>query len=155
MAPLHGGPGAGICTGKGRGGQASGKSLGLFETPPAKVDGHGDDVGPKRTQGRMPMGGGAALGKPMDSSGKSPEDGPNDSSLQRALEMEIVNHLRAQNSQLLEELDRMKTLMSQAGNGSNSSWSEVGGASACAGIPPETTDDGGQRRGVFRHPKVL
>ena len=57
----------------------------------------------------------------------------------------------------------MKTLMSKSGNGSNSSWSEVGGvsacagiphehvgATACAGIPPETVDDGGRRRGGFQ-----
>ena len=69
--------------------------------------------------------------------------------LQRALEVELVNHLRAQTAQLMDELDKVKTLMSKSGNGSNSSWSEVGGASACAGIPPESVDDGGRRRGDF------
>ena len=56
--------------------------------------------------------------------------------------------------------------MSKSGNGSNSSWSEVGGvsacagiphehvgATACAGIPPETVDDGGRRRGGFQTPR--
>ena len=46
--------------------------------------------------------------------------------LQRALEVELVNHLRAQNAQLMDELDRMKTLMSKSGTGPNSSWSELG-----------------------------
>ena len=52
----------------------------------------------------------------------------------------------------MEELDRVRALLTQAGTGSNSSWSEVGGASACAGIPPGM-DDGGQRRGGFHTPR--
>ena len=73
--------------------------------------------------------------------------------LQRALEVELVNHLRAQTAQLMDELDKVKTLMSKSGNGSNSSWSEVGGASACAGIPPENVDGGGHGRGDFQTPR--
>ena len=46
--------------------------------------------------------------------------------LQRDLEMEIVDHLRNQNAQLMEEIDRLKKLQSQ--QGSSSSWSEVGGS---------------------------
>ena len=78
---------------------------------------------------------------------------PQDVGLQRALEVELVNHLRTQNSQLMEELDRMRALLTQAGTGSNSSWSDVGGASACAGIPPDVMSDGGQRRGGYQTPK--
>ena len=64
-----------------------------------------------------------------------------------------MNHLRAQNSQLMDELERMRAVMSKSGNGSNSSWSEIGGVSACAGIPPEGVDDGERRRGDFQTPR--
>ena len=52
-----------------------------------------------------------------------------------------MNHLRA------------RALMSKSGNGSNSSWSEIGGVSACAGIPPEGVDDGERRRGDSQTPR--
>lgn len=45
--------------------------------------------------------------------------------LQRALDMEIVDHLRTQNAKLMGEIDRLKKHRSQ--HGSTSSWSEVGG----------------------------
>ena len=152
MAPLHGGQGAGVGTGKGRGGQASGKHESVYETPPSKMDVHGGEgVVPKRTQGRMPDEGDATMG--ATAKGASGVADPQDVGLQRALEVELVNHLRTQNSQLMEELDRMRALLTQAGTGSNSSWSEVGGASACAGIPPGVTDGGGQRREGFHTPR--
>ena len=54
--PLLGEQSAGVCTGKGRGGQASGK-LNVFETPPpSRMEAFGgDENGPKRTQGTMPV----------------------------------------------------------------------------------------------------
>ena len=54
--PLLGEQSAGVCTGKGRGGQASGK-LNAFETPPpSRMEAFGgDENGPKRTQGTMPV----------------------------------------------------------------------------------------------------
>ena len=79
----------------------------------------GEENGPKQTQGRIAVHGGATTGVTADSN----------------------------------ELDKVKTLMSKSGNGSNSSWSEVGGASACAGIPPENVDGGGHGRRDFQTPR--
>ena len=63
VSPLLGEPVAGACTGKGRGGQASGKLLSAFETPPGTMDILGrEEHGPKQTQGRMPVHGGTILG---------------------------------------------------------------------------------------------
>ena len=56
---------------------------------------------------------------------QSPEDV---SGIQRALERELVDHLRQQNARLLEELDALRSAQQQqsTGNGSSlSSWSEV------------------------------
>ena len=151
VAPLHGGQGAGVGTGKGRGGQTSGKHESVYETPPSKMDvQRGEGVVQKRTQGRMPDECDATMG--ATAKGASGVADPQGVDLQRALEVELVSHLRTQNTQLMEELDRVKALLTQAGTGSNSSWSEVGGASACAGIPPGM-DDGGQRRGGFHTPR--
>ena len=70
--------------------------------------------------------------------------------LQRDLEMEIVDHLRNQNAQLLEEIDRLKKLQSQ--QGSSSSWSEVGGATTTgagkfSGLVGTAVDGNGERGG--------
>ena len=97
----------------------------------------------------MPVDDVATMWVPAAEGRKAPKVAETHDDLQRALGAELVSHLRAQNSQLMDELDRMRTLMSKSGNGSNSSWSEIGGASACAGIPPESVDDGGRRRGDF------
>jgi hypothetical protein len=88
-------------------------------------------------EGDGQFGAAATQGK-LAPQGKESFDG-----LQRDLEVEVVNHLRLQNAQLMEELDRLRALVSQ--KGSNSSWSELGGVSACAGIPPEGEHSG------FRH----
>ena len=152
--PLLGEQSAGVCTGKGRGGQASGK-LNVFETPPpSRTEAFGgDEKGPKRTQGTMPVDDVATTWVPTGMGRKTPKVAETHDDLQRALEAELVNHLRAQNSQLMDELERMRAVMSKSGNGSNSSWSEIGGVSACAGIPPEGVDDGERRRGDFQTPR--
>ena len=105
VAPLHDGRSAGACTGKGRGGQTSGKLLGVFETPPSRMDGVGtgwERPGPKQTQGRMSATDDATMGVATDGRRAPAVDGQTDY-LQRALEVELVNHLRVQNAQLMEE----------------------------------------------------
>ena len=56
------------------------------------------------------------------SMGRVPHDGdeqpPGD--LQRAVEAELVDHLRVQNAKLMEELDKLRSLQSQQGSASNS-----------------------------------
>ena len=115
--------------GKGRGGQPTGAGRG-FATPPSHwKSSEPSSAAPlegNRTEGRMPTTGEHALksmGKvPGEVTDKSPGD------LQRALEAEIVDHLRTQNAQLMEELDRLRSLQSQqsSASNSNSSWVEVG-----------------------------
>ena len=71
----------------------------------------------------MPATSDGAMGRvPNDGEGKPPGD------LQRALEAELVDHLRVQNAKLMEELDRLRHLQSQQGSASNSNSScvEVG-----------------------------
>eukprot|EP00435_Cladocopium_sp_Y103_P053777 s587_g17.t1 len=166
--PLHDDRDAGLCIGKGRGGGLAFGKPNSFETPPSKTDVlQGERVCPKKTEGRMPGDDDLSLGKTTEGR-KNPTVADPHMELQRALEAEVVNHLRVQNSQLMEELDRLRSMMSQTGNGSNSSWSEVGGASACAGIPPgsgsdgasacagippEPGSDGGHRRGGYHTPR--
>lgn len=48
---------------------------------------------------------------------------------ERALEAELVNHLRSQNEKLMEEVERLRKQRSQPGLSSTSSWSELGGDS--------------------------
>ena len=117
---------AGLCVGKGRGGQASLKPC--FVTPPSKVSGSGrggEEMGGcgKRTEGRVPnesnlMG---KLGS-RDDAGLSADD-----SLERALEIELVNQLREQNAKLLSELEMYRQLRStpKSGDDSTQSWVEV------------------------------
>ena len=89
--------------GKGRGGQPTGAGRG-FATPPSHwKSSEPSSAAPlegNRTEGRMPTTGEHALksmGKvPGEVTNKSPGD------LQRALEAEIVDHLRTQNAQLME-----------------------------------------------------
>ena len=134
--------GTGGCTGKGRGSQHSG-NLACFVTPPSKTVNGGDGRAEnhvakvKQSEGRMPDDrdgcrmsmGRVSMEVTMDDVSKPSVDG-----LQRALEVEVVNQLRVQNSQLMEEIEKLKTMMSQSGKGSSGSWSELGG-SACAGAP--------------------
>ena len=98
------------CTGKGRGNQSLGK-VACFETPPSRTLNGGDDGAEnrvakvKQSEGRMPDdrdGSRMSMGRvsmevTMDDVSKPSVDG-----LQRALEVEVVNQLRVQNSQLME-----------------------------------------------------
>ena len=93
-------------------------------TPPSKTGNlDGDEFYPRKSQGQMPVDDGGQHGEKTQGrlapAVLEPADG-----LQRDLEVELVNHLRTQNSQLMEELDRLRALVSQ--KGSNSSWSELG-----------------------------
>ena len=97
----------------------------------------------EKTQGQMPDEGDGQFGAAATQGKLAPQGKESFDGLQRDLEVEVVNHLRLQNAQLMEELDRLRALVSQ--KGSNSSWSELGGVSACAGIPPEGEHSG------FRH----
>ena len=147
------------CTGKGRGNQSLGK-VACFEAPPSRTLNGGDDGAEnrvakvKQSEGRMPDdrdGSRMSMGRvsmevTMDDVSKPSVDG-----LQRALEVEVVNQLRVQNSQLMEEVEKLKAMMSQSGKGSSGSWSDLGG-SACAGVPPEA-DDGGRRHGGYHTPR--
>ena len=139
--------------GKGRGVQTIGVGRGVFLTPPsnwrtmepesavpakgAQTEGVMPPVEEERTRdaGRVKR---AAMG----------ESSPG--GLQRDLEMEIVDHLRTQNAQLMEEIDRLRKLQSQ--QGSNSSWSEVGGATTTgagkfSGLVGTAVDGNGERGG--------
>eukprot|EP00435_Cladocopium_sp_Y103_P017423 s2765_g4.t1 len=147
VEPLRDGPDARLCIGKGRGGGLAPAKSSCFVTPPSKLgnlDG-GDEFCPRISEGRMPEDDGQQ-GRKTTEGRVEPE--PNVDGLQRDLEAELVNHLRVQNSQLMEELDRVKALLAQPGNGSTSSWSEVGGdSSACAGKLTGKTEDGNGRMG--------
>ena len=136
MLPVHDGQ-----TGKGRGNVVSRPSS--FVTPPSKQPLHperdldrrqGERVG-QRTEGQMPMPEGPpqSMGPVPSATGVTKATGSgvnttgsgvgNDSmDLQRSLELELVNHLREQNSRLLAELEDLKR---KTPNGSTSSWCEV------------------------------
>eukprot|EP00435_Cladocopium_sp_Y103_P062079 s1434_g23.t1 len=123
--------------GKGRGGQPTGAGRGCYATPPS----HWKSSEPNSA---VPLEGNCSEGvmpptgdKVLKSMGRVPhgdEDKP-PGELQRALEAEIVDHLRTQNAQLMEELDRLRNLQSQQGSASNSnsSWVEVGRESGSVG----------------------
>ena len=112
------------CVGKGRGAQSSGK---IFVTPPSKASGYlgeEDKLHGKQTEGRVPG------VRRMGELGNRDEPGaPMEDSFQRALEVEIVQHLREQNAQLMSELERLKraTNSSSSGDGSTpaQSWVEI------------------------------
>ena len=136
MLPVYDGQ-----TGKGRGNVVSRPSS--FVTPPSKQPLHperdldrrqGERVG-QRTEGQMPMPEGPpqSMGPVPSATGVTKATGSgvnttgsgvgNDSmDLQRSLELELVNHLREQNSRLLAELEDLKR---KTPNGSTSSWCEV------------------------------
>ena len=90
-------------TGKGRGGVASAGMLQALE-PPVDVT-----SGPRRTEGRMPPreDGLESMGA-VGASEMRHEEPPEVSSLQRALEGELVDFLRNQNAQLMTELASLK-----------------------------------------------
>ena len=89
-------------TGKGRGGQQTAGEMPLVEPRPTE---QGVEV--KRTEGRLPV---DATGDPGSGSsiGASASNGESVDGLQRALEMELVNFLRTQNSKLAEEVAFLK-----------------------------------------------
>lgn len=82
----------------------------------------GDDGAGYRAKAKQSDGKGVSMGVTMDAVSNPSVDG-----LQKALEAEVVNHLKIQNSQLMEEVEKLKAMMSQSGKGSNASWSKVGG----------------------------
>ena len=117
------------CTGKGRGGSTA--ALGTFETPPSKLQGHvpggGKALGAKRSEGLMPDDRVEPVSAVrVETRGQQPVD-----ELQRSLEIEVVNHLREQNTKLLQELEwfreqqREQQRSSDSGLGSSTSWVEV------------------------------
>eukprot|EP00435_Cladocopium_sp_Y103_P018020 s4138_g4.t1 len=145
--------------GKGRGGQGSlsGRRA-CFVTPPSnRISGSdGEDAvcgaGTRQTEGKMPMENEVTV-KSKGNLENSHDDveGSSDDSLQRALEVEIVNQLREQNSQLLAELDRLRQAKSSpnSGDSSTKSWVEIPGE----GMRDGRDDDGLDGRG-WRTPRT-
>eukprot|EP00435_Cladocopium_sp_Y103_P068951 s226_g32.t1 len=84
-----------------------------------------------KTEGRMPTtGSGEVTGTGIGSTGMSATD----DSLQRALEVEMVDYLRDQNSKLLAEVAHLRgKLDSKSGVASSTSWSAVGGTDCVNG----------------------
>eukprot|EP00435_Cladocopium_sp_Y103_P030555 s975_g7.t1 len=123
--------------GKGRGGHVSGR-VACFVTPPSTrtpgCDGEEPVFVPKQTEGRMP----AETKRKINSEGQMEKREVNatvssssDDSLQRALEVEVVQHLRDQNALLMAELERLRSVKSSpnSGDGSMQSWVEIPGGS--------------------------
>ena len=135
MAPVRDVP---SCVGKGLGAQYSGR---LFVTPPSKQSGHGGDedgLRGKQTEGRVPG------FKRMGELGSRDEpSAPMEDSFQLALEVEIVQHLREQNAQLMLELEKLRLAKNGSGSGDGStpaqSWVE---------IPSEGLRDGWDSKGT-------
>lgn len=126
------------CVGQGLGAQSSGR---LFVSPPSKQSGHGGDedrLRGKQTEGRVPG------FKRMGELGSRDEpSAPMEDSFQRALEVEIVQHLREQNAQLMSELEKLRLAKNGSGSGDGStpaqSWVE---------IPSEGLRDGWDSKGI-------
>eukprot|EP00435_Cladocopium_sp_Y103_P020967 s3762_g5.t1 len=121
--------------GKGRGGQSSGR-VACFVTPPSNrtpgCDGEEPAFVTKQTEGRMPV----EKEGMIKSEGRLEkrdvdEHVSSDDSLQRALEIEVVQQLREQNSLLMAELDKLRSVKSSphSGDGSMQSWVEIPGGS--------------------------
>ena len=149
------------CTGKGRGNQPLGK-VACFEPPPSRTLNGGDDGAEnrdakvKQSEGRMPDdrdGSRQTMGRVSVEGSMEDVSKPSVDGLQRALEVEVVNQLRVQNSQLMEEVEKLKAMMSQSGKGSSGSWSELGG-SACAGVRLKLRMEDGDMVGIT-HQGVL
>ena len=130
-----------IQIGKGRGGQSSGR-VACFVTPPSKPSGRGggDDagLGVKQTEGRMPDEHEVNEVKDRNMDGLKQQhesEIPSSESLQRALELEIVQQLREQNALLLAEVERYRQLKGSAASGDSSvqSWVEILGDSGREG----------------------
>ena len=124
--------------GKGHGSnRPTGAGRGCYVTPPSySKTSEPDSAVPlegNRSEGVMPPTG----SDPVKSMGRVPngdDDDRNPGELQRALEKELVQHLRAQNTQLMEELETLKRGLAQKGGNSTSSWSEVGRDSTSGGM---------------------
>ena len=119
----------GQCVGKGRG-QSSAKPV-VFTTPPSKGPGlectaDGTAFRGKKTEGRVPKEP-SQFDVKLDNHDVSGVSG--DDSLQRALEIEVVNHLREQNAKLMSELEwyRQQKSSPESGDGSTQSWVKVPG----------------------------
>ena len=138
--------GSTACSGKGRGVTSLGGSVGarLFTTPPSarsEIDGRPSGRG-KQTDGIMPPSesssgpsshGRASMGPlpPKHRPPREPDREKEDQdSLQRALEAEMVQFLREQNTQLWDELERLKKHQSKSGSAPTStpsSWVQIDG----------------------------
>ena len=129
----HGGGGRTVgCTGKGRGvASSAAASGGCFVTPPsrrsAEAVGHSYGVGREghgrgvQSQGVMPT---ESTSNGAQTHGPQPKVPPDD--LQRALERELVDHLREQNSKLLAELEQVRQSMpASVPSTTTSSWTKV------------------------------
>ena len=137
-------------SGKGRGGQNSGKACSL--TPPSRPwDGGVGGPAPaaRQSEGRMPDES-EHWSKSMGTMTMNGTSGPHVDELQRALEAELVNSLRHQNAQLLDEVERLRNQRSQQGVSSTSSWSEIGDS---AGKAMEKDDGGVRGRSGYRTPR--
>ena len=71
--------------------------------------------------------------------------------LQRALEAELVNHLRSQNEKLMEEVERLRKQRSQPALSSTSSWSELEDST---GKQSGNLEDGERGRSGYRTPRA-
>ena len=126
-------------TGKGRGtaSKPATQSSGCFVTPPSRRSeaasalGHlgadqylgagrrdGDGV---RSQGVMPAADGLDAKMGLRTQGPQPNV-QSDVELQRALEREIVDHLREENARLMAELDKVKSMQGHVPSTTTSSW---------------------------------
>ena len=108
-------------TGKGRGGHSAGLLDALQPTE--------SGLGSLRTEGGLPveeelrtMGPVGPVGPPKKSTGET-----NDGDLQRALEGEIVDFLRCQNSKLLAEVASLRDKLEKTSGMGSSPWSAVDG----------------------------
>ena len=109
--------------GRVRGGQQTAGEMPLMEPRPTE---QGVEI--KRTEGRLPV---DAIGEPGSGPSNGASNGESVDGLQRALEMELVNFLRSQNSKLAEEVAFLKGKLeskSTVGSGVESSgqfpWSD-------------------------------
>ena len=154
-APIHDGQGqrAGECIGKGRGGSASSKPA-VFVTPPSRksgMDGDGVEHTVKQSEGQMPDEFEAtvkSMGRVTDNRVPETVD-----ELQRALEVEVVNQLREQNTLLMAELEELRRLHRSSPNSgldSVSSWVEV----PSEGVRERKGSSGGGEVGGCKTPRA-